>query len=223
MGCVTASCFWKVMTKARSGDGISQTAKTYANQIIGEVLSGRPAEEIKSKYLDWGNKHEPTARIQFLLRYDTGGKKLRLTGFQRHPTIGNCGGSPDFLLGDDEVGEIKCPYTSEKHIFYCGFSEFTAKTSKEYFWQTQGNMWVTGRSRLRFISYHPLFPRELQMHVIDVERDEDAMDDLDEEIPAFLEQVKIQLTKLVDNVCPQMFDSPIVKGFLDGQEKSSNE
>lgn len=201
-GKVTSSCFHKVMTKPRSGGGLSQTALTYMAELIGEKLSGRPAEEIKSKYLDWGNKYEPIARALYQLSGSETGHSLTQVGFIDHPTIDNCGGSPDMLVNNDGVGEIKCPFTSANHIKFCEIRELTPKISKEYFWQCQGNIWVTERDWLDFVSYHPLFPEDMQLHTFRVFRDQDAIDDLEEEIPRFLEQMEVKISKIKDSIRP---------------------
>ncbi|MEM6363311.1 MAG: lambda exonuclease family protein [Planctomycetota bacterium] len=192
MGKVTSSCFGKLMTKARSGGGMSQTALTYMNQLIAERMTGRPAEEIGSKYIDWGNEHEPTARqlYQWSMKGD---HTLRQVGFVNHPTIDMVGGSPDCLIDDDGVMEIKCPYTAANHLKVI---EGNVITDKDYKWQCQGNLWVTGRQWLDYVSFHPLFPEPMQLFVIRVPRDEDMIDELDEKVPRFLEQMAIRIKKI---------------------------
>lgn len=192
LGKATASCFGKIMTKARSGGGVSATAATYMAELIGERLTGRPAEEIKSKYLDWGHEHEPTAR-QLYHWHLPGEHTLRQVGFVDHPSVPMAGGSPDCLVDDDGVVEIKCPYNASKHLQTI---EEDAVTDKDYAWQCQGNLWVTGRKWLDYVSFHPSMPEEIQLHVIRVERDDDMIEELEEKVPRFLDQLELKMARI---------------------------
>lgn len=190
-GKVTSSCFGKVMTKGRSKSATwGQMALSYMFEVLGERLTGNPADEIKSKYLDWGHEHEPTARSLYGWIH---GETIKLVGFVEHPEIEGVGGSPDGLIGDDGVAEIKCPYTPRKHLETIYQNEIV---DKDYLWQCQGNMWVTGRKWLDFISFHPNVPDELQLHVIRIERDEDMIEELEERVVRFVEQIAVRESKI---------------------------
>lgn len=194
-GKVTSSCFGKVMTRGRGKDAAwGQTAITYMLDLIGERLTGNPSEEISSKYLEWGHTHEPTARALYTWRV---GLPVTLTGFVAHPDFDDVGGSPDGLVGDDGCVEIKCPYTVRNHLETIYQNEIV---DKDYQWQVQGNLWVTGRSWMDFVSFHPNLPEELQLHVIRVERDEDMIEELDDRVRRFLEMMSVREQKIRDTV-----------------------
>ena len=194
-GKITSSCFGKVMTRGRGKDAAwGQTAFTYMMDVLGERLSGNPGDEISSKYLEWGHIHEPTARALYTWRI---GQPVTLTGFVPHPEMDGVGGSPDGLVGDDGVMEIKCPYTVRTHLETIYENEIN---DKDYQWQVQGNLWVTGRKWLDFVSFQPSVPEELQLHVIRVTRDEDMIEELDERVRRFGDMLSSRLKKIQENV-----------------------
>lgn len=195
-GKITASCFGKLAGSGRSGGGFTQTAITYMTQVLAERLTGVPQDEIQSKYLDHGNKHEPTAR-QLYQWHLTDRVEIKQVGFVDHPTIPFCGGSPDALIGDDGVLEIKCPYNVHNHIANI---ENDGTLDRDYIWQMQGNLWITGRHWCDFVSFHPFVPEPLQFHVVRYELDEDVIEEIAEKVPRALEQIAIRSQRLEERV-----------------------
>lgn len=194
-GKITASCFGKLAGKGRSG-GFTQTAITYMTQVVAERITGQPQDEIQSKYLDHGFEHEPTAR-QLYQWYLSDRQELKQVGFIDHPTIPFCGGSPDCLVGDEGLLEIKCPYTVHTHLANI---ENDGTSDKDYLWQMQGNLWITGRQWCDFVSFHPFVPEPLRFHVVRYARNEDVIDEIEERIPRALEQVAIRVANIEKRV-----------------------
>ena len=194
-GKITASCFGKLAGSGRAG-GWSQTALTYMTQILAERLTGVPQDEIQSKSLDHGKRHEPTARqlYQWHLPHRL---ELKQVGFVEHPEFPGVGGSPDCLVGDDGVLEIKCPYNVHQHLAHI---EQDGTKNKDYTWQMQGNLWITGRQWCDFASFHPFVPESLRFHVVRYERDEDIIEEIEERIPRALEQIAIRLKSIEQRV-----------------------
>lgn len=62
------------------------------------------------------------------------------------------GASPDGLVGDDGLVEVKCPQ-STTHLRFFLYNEI----KPEYHAQMQFQMACTGRKWCHFISYHPHF------------------------------------------------------------------
>jgi hypothetical protein len=195
-GDITASCFGKLSGSGRSGGGFTQTAITYMTQVLAERLTGVPQDEIQSKYLDHGIKHEPTAR-QLYQWHLSSRVELKQVGYVKHPTIQNCGGSPDCLVGTEGVLEIKCPYTVHTHLANI---ENDGTADRDYIWQMQGNLWITGRKWCDFVSFHPYVPEPLRFHVVRYERDEDVIDEISERITRALEQVAIRVKNIEKRV-----------------------
>lgn len=137
----------------------------YAHQLAAERLTGKPRKQIKAAALQWGQDVEPAALAAY--QAETG-SIVTLCGFITHPLYPFIGASPDFLEGEDEGGEIKSPESSEVHL-----ETLLHGLPREHIEQIQGGLWVTGRKRWKFISYHPDFPPELRLYVQVVERDEE--------------------------------------------------
>lgn len=195
-GKITASCFGRLSGTGRSGDW-TQTAITYMTEVMAERITGVPQDEIKSKYLDHGNKYEPTARQLYQWHFSGNRQELKQVGFVDHPTLAYCGGSPDSLVGDDGSVEIKCPYTVHTHLANI---EMDATKNKDYTWQMQGNLWITGRKWCDFVSFHPFLPTELQFHVVRYERDEDVIDEIESRVTRALEQIAVRIKNIEQRV-----------------------
>ena len=107
LGKITGSRFADVMAGKRGK--FSKAADDYMMELIGEILTGVSADEINSRATNWGNMHEPNARMWYICE---SGETLQETGVIDHPTIPGVACSPDALVGDDGILEIKCPYTT---------------------------------------------------------------------------------------------------------------
>ena len=73
-------------------------------------------------------------------------------------------------------------------------------SNKDYIWQMQGNLWITGRQWCDFVSFHPFVPKALQFHVVRYERDEDVIEEIQERIPRALEQVALRVKNIEQRV-----------------------
>ena len=107
LGKVTASRISDVMAKTKSGYAASR--QNYMAQLICERLTETPAESYTNTAMQRGTELEPTARELYVLnQFDA---IVTEVGFIPHPTIENAGASPDGLVNDDGLIEIKCPNT----------------------------------------------------------------------------------------------------------------
>jgi len=189
LGKVTASRFKDVMANGRGTGSMGQTAYSYMRDLIAERLTGEPQGQIDNRAVQWGHDHEPEARAMYCLLRDV---RVTQLGFASHPTIDGVGGSPDGLVGEDGGVEIKCPQNSRNHLAYLEAGE----VPKEYDWQVQGLMWVTGRSWWDFVSFDPRMPPGLQLFVCRAEADEEKHEELERRVKRFLEQFEIRYAKL---------------------------
>lgn len=80
------------------------------------------------------------------------------------------GVSPDLMVNQDGLAQIKCP-ERRAHLEVIQRSRVPAK----YRWQVQGEIWVCDREWSDFVSYHPV----LRGAVIRVERDEKMIAELE--------------------------------------------
>jgi len=151
----TASNFYKFITPAK-GD-YSKQATAYACEVIAKRL-GVFTEPPPSFWMEWGVENEPHARAAYEAR-DLGGK-VEQVGFIMPDDTDAYGGSPDGLVGDDGMIEIKCP-KPETLISY----HATGMLPDQYKPQVQGLLMIAGRDWCDFFAWHPeLAPFLIRVH-----------------------------------------------------------
>lgn len=187
-GRATASRFGDIMAKGRAGQKLSGW-KNYLAELVIERLTEPPTEDdgYKSPAMEWGITYEPTAILEYELRT---GNQVGNAFFEKHPTL-EAGASPDGYVGDDGLVEIKCP-NSATHLETLR----TREVPKQYYAQVQGQLWITGRKWCDFISYDPRFTQNAQLFITRVERDEDYIEELEEEIIEFLQEVEAETNQV---------------------------
>lgn len=158
----------------------------YRMELVIERLTGQPSEHYVSDYMLWGSEQEAAARMAYEAH---SGNLVLVPGFIDHPTLPMCGGSPDGLVDDDGLIEVKAP-TSATHI------ETLLTEECEHLPQIQGNLWVTGRKWCDFISYDPRLPAHLQLYVRRIERDEKYIAELAAGVTKFLREVDGMMLRL---------------------------
>lgn len=185
-GRVTASCIHKVMARTKSG--YSADRANYHAQLVAERLTGRPAENFSNAAMQWGLDTEEQARAMYSLEI---GEAVVETGFHPHPTILFSGASPDGLVSERGLVEIKCPNTATHIATLTG-----APINHKYQLQMQWQMECTGRDWCDFASFDPRLPDEMQLHVRRVERDEALLAEIREEVVKFLTEVATTVEQL---------------------------
>jgi len=192
-GRITASNMHCVMAKAKEKkDGTESTAAsseatTRMNYrvrcAIEQVTRIADREEaFKSPEMKRGEEREPAARMHYEIAT---GIELGMVQFIYLEDL-MIGCSPDGLVGDDGLIEVKCGNLAT-HLSYM----LRNTAPPEYKWQIQGSLWVTGRSFCDFVSYHPDFPEELRLTMIRVKRDEQMIKDLQAGCLKFLADVAV--------------------------------
>jgi hypothetical protein len=160
LGRFSCSQFSRLMTEPRKKEdkekgNLSDGAITYVYECVAERLTGTKAkEDFTSKFTDWGIQNEPIA----VAIYDEV-KGCKSTDSDYIEYGENSGGSPDRLVGDEGILEIKCPFTITSHLEH---KLEDLRDKPEYFWQCMGYLLITGRRWIDFVSYHPLYPGKLQ-------------------------------------------------------------
>jgi putative phage-type endonuclease len=186
LGKVTASRVADVMAKTKSGYSASRA--NYMAQLICERLTGTQGESFQNAAMAWGTEQEPAARGAYEART---GLLVQETGFVPHPTISMAGASPDGLVGDDGLVEIKCPNTATHIDTLLGGS-----AALKYRDQMMMQMACTGRQWCDFVSYDPRMPANMQIFVVRVIRDERAISEMEGEICKFLAEMETKLARL---------------------------
>lgn len=187
VGLVTASRLNDVMSTLKSG-GEAATRKNYRAQLVAERLTWAKAESFTNGAMQWGTDNEPLARASYEVLH---GIDVEQVGFIKHPVIEWTGASPDGLIGDDGLIEIKCPNTAT-HLDYLIGGEAPAEYRNQMLWQME----CTGRAWCDFVSFDPRMPEDMQLFVIRYHRDDEKLKELREGVVKFLDEVNEMLVKL---------------------------
>ncbi len=187
LGHVSASNLDAVMAKVKTGE--AKTRLDYKIRVATEQITNAIQDSYSNQYMEWGIEQEPFARMAYEARTESFVEK---TGFWKHPDIKWFGCSPDGLVGDDGLIEIKCP-KSTTHVKYLLDNELPS----DYYWQVHGQMLVTGRKWVDFISFDPRMPEHKQLFIIRVNRDEEIMAQLKVAVIGFLSEVDEMIQKIL--------------------------
>lgn len=180
LGRVTASRVKDVMAKGR-GKEPSATRRNYMMALLCERLTGNRAEGFTSREMQRGTDLEPVARSAYEIDK---GVMTEETGLVLHPQIDGFGASPDGLVGDVGLIEIKCPLTAT-HVATIQ----SGRHDSQYEWQMLAQMACTGRAWVEFVSFDDRLPEPLQYACFRFERDDSRINDMEAEIRAFLEEL----------------------------------
>lgn len=153
LGKATASNFSKFM--ANFGKAFGEPAQRYALQIALEIVTGRKAEHsFKNDEMERGHEQEPMARM---LYEDLHFTEITNGGFF---DCGDYGDSPDGLVGDDGVIEIKSVIASTHRA-----TIKRGSPDPSYRWQIVGHLDCSGRDWVDFVSYCSDYPEWSQLVV----------------------------------------------------------
>lgn len=186
VGKVTASRVADIMRKTKSG--VSASRQRYLGELVAERLTGCPTVGFKSADMEWGNANEDNARQFYAFMNDV---TLETIAFVPHPTIEMAGASPDRLVGDDGLVEIKAP-AIHTHIDTLLTGEIEPDYQKQMCWQ----MACTGRQWVDLVSYEPRLPENLRMFTKRMHRDETAIKAMEAEVEKFLAEVEDTIHQL---------------------------
>ena len=182
LGKVTASRVADILAKTKSGASASR-----GNYLI-ELALQRVTKTIEESYsnsaMEWGVATEPQARVAYEV---STGNFVDQIAFVNHPTIEGFGCSPDGLVGEGLI-EIKCP-NSATHWSYIKANE----PPQKYIIQMQAQMAVTGAKWCDFVSFDPRMPERSQLLIIRVNRDDEFIADMENDIKQFLSEVEAEV------------------------------
>ena len=173
LGKATASNFSKIVTSAGE---TSKTLKEYSIKLASELLVEELEESFKSAAMQRGNDLEEDARQAY--QEETLNLIEEVTFFD----CGDWGASPDGVIGEDGLIEIKCP-NQTNHAKYLHDN----RLPPAYVQQCQGLLFCSGRKYLDFVSYHPAFKDDKKLFIKRVFRDEEFIKKLEEGIQKVIE------------------------------------
>lgn len=186
LGKVTASKVADVIAKTKTG--YSASRENYMAQLICERMTGQKQESYTNAAMEWGTETEPLARAAY-----EGFKDVLVdeVGIIDHPFLPMCAASPDGLVSDDGMVEIKCPNTATHFD-----TLLTEKMPSKYLPQVQWQMACANRLWVDFVSFDPRAPEGLQLFVTRIERDDKYILELEAEVNVFLTELDQRIEKL---------------------------
>ena len=192
LGKVTASRISDVIAKTKTG--VSTSRQNYLIQLVSERLTGKKGDSFVNQAMLDGIEREAAARELYMR---TRGVSVTEVGFFDHPIIKNSGASPDGAVNAEEDGkyagliEIKSPIESTHTN-----TLISKSVPSKYIPQMQWQLACTGAKWVDFVSYNPNFPEELQLFVARVDRCNDTIANLEQEVVNFLDEVDQTILKL---------------------------
>lgn len=176
-GKFTASTFSSLFAK--------ETTKEYQNlinQVVFERLTGETPESFESDWMKRGTELEPQALKGYeMLTFNT----IRKVGFIELSEWTGC--SPDGLIGEDGLVQIKCPKWSTLINYH-----LTGEIPRDYMIQMQGELFVTGRKWNDFFVYHPKLKPILKR----VDRDEKMIDEIIGKLEIVIAEAKKRIERI---------------------------
>ncbi len=184
-GKITGSRFRAVMSLHKRTGAPNAPRRELVRTLAQELVTGVPEYVEPNEYMAHGTAMEPLARAAYEFLRDC---TCEVPAFIQHPAIEYVGYSPDGLVGEDGIIEIKCPALEPRHMR----TVESKKCPEDYYPQVQGGLWVTGRKWADFVSYFP----EISVEVVRVERDEEFINRLAAECAAVWSEANAALEKI---------------------------
>ena len=125
---------------------------------------------------------------------------VKQVGLIKHPSIAGSHASPDGLIEDDGLLEIKCP-THATHLE----SLLGAPIPQKYIYQMQWQLCCSGRQWCDFASYHPAFPDAMRLHITRIQRNDALIADLEAQVREFLSELDAKLEALTKRYGRQLW------------------
>ena len=186
LGKVTASRIKDVLANGR-GNAPSKMAESYMMELVAERLTGESKPFFENDAMRWGTEKEEEARAVYSIknsRFD-----IEEVAFIEYSEF--IGVSPDGLVGDDGLIEIKCPNTTTQLK-----RALSDNYSKDYKAQIQMQLWVSGRDWCDFVSFDPRLDCAAGYLEQRVYRDEEFIEDMKAKTYQFVENISELINKL---------------------------
>jgi putative phage-type endonuclease len=190
IGKVTASRVKDIMPNDKGK--YSTKRATYLDQCLIGRFGVMPDDIFVSKAMQHGTDTEPLARAIYEQIKGLSFGELTETDMIEHPFISNFSASPDGLVGNDGMLEIKCP-TSGTHLQYI----IDEVIPEDYIIQMASQLSCSGRKWNDFFSFDNRLPEGLQKFLVRYERDETLIKQIENEVIKFNSEVdaKFELLK----------------------------
>lgn len=195
VGRFTSSENWKLIVEPKEKTKkISETTMNYIMDKVAEVMTGQAKQQGYAYPLVWGKEQEPIAREHFM---NLTGKEVREVGF--FPYTEHFGGSPDGIVEDNAILEIKSPLDSRVMLDYLMLTDqYDLKRNfREYYWQCVNNMIFCEKEIGYFVAYDGrMIKDEHKMKVIEIKLIPEDHDLVLSKFPLVVEE-KLKLINLL--------------------------
>ena len=193
VGCLTASRMAEAMARLKpaKGETVGKPAADRRNlliELLAERLTGDAVPHFVNDLMRWGIEQEPFAKAEFEA---ISGELLTSCGFILHRQIAHFGATPDALLGDDAVVEIKCPQT-KTHIAWM----LDGDVPEQHRAQILAQLACTGRSRAVFVSFDPRLPERQRLFLREWTPEAEQIAAVEQEARAFLAELDAMFERL---------------------------
>lgn len=202
LGVPTASEFDKICTPTGK---LSASCSKYLARLCAEWYLGESLSDFNSGFMERGTGMEVDAARWYEFDRDCVtvpcGLCLRADG--------KVGASPDRLVGDEGLLEVKCP-SAENHMLL-----LLGGLGNDYRVQCQGQLWITQRKWVDLLAYHPVMPRT----VVRIERDEKFIELLADSLELFIARLDGAKERFVgdkasrDAQLAEMIEDPSLHSF----------
>lgn len=179
-GSLGASSIADALARTKTGWGASRA--NLQARLVTERITGRPTESFSTPAMQRGIELEPQARAMYSFH---SGHAVTEIGIVLHPTIKHSHCSPDGLIGDDGMVEIKC-CGAARHIEMLTDSPPEDRYVKQCLWQLA----CTGRQWVDLTYFNPDLPEAMQLVIHRIERDEAKIAELEGDVTEFLIDVR---------------------------------
>jgi putative phage-type endonuclease len=186
-GSIGASDAPSVMRRIKSGGFSADRESLLAAKVL-ERITNTPVEPYRSAAMLQGTAREPEARMTYAL---VKGVEVEEIALVPHPFIKSAHCSPDGLVGNDGLLEVKCPQPPA-HLDLL----LNGQISNDYTVQMQWQLCCTGRMWCDFASYSSDFPGPMQLFIKRVPRDQTLIAELEREIAQFIKEVDRKVEQL---------------------------
>ena len=146
VGCLSASQFWRAVDRLKTGKP-SKECINYMHELVAERLTNAKINHYVTPAMEHGLQYEAAAAEAYEA---LSGNLTASAGWFLHPTIEHFGATPDRLLDDDGLVEIKCPTTTT----YIAWRR-AGVVPQDHVPQMLAQLAVTGRRYCDFVAYDP--------------------------------------------------------------------
>ena len=194
IGCLTASRMADAIAYLKNGKE-GEARKKLKIDIVAERMTDTMVSRYVTDAMHWGIENEQLAKDRY---EEITGRLITPCGFALHDSIPYFGASPDGLIGDDGLIEVKCP-TSATFVSWC-MGNIVPEMHEP---QMLAQLAVTGRKWVDFFAFdprvkfydHQYFLRRFEPPKKDIEIIEQAAKSLLSEVEQLFEQVTTSVTE----------------------------